>query len=164
MTQSPPEPPTEPPRNPHAGLPFTDDDATIAAALEDVSVPALMCSMVHITGDPVWVRGDIKPAGLFLNEYQGYLDEDTKAEARRRALPAILEFRDRGCVLPAPPTREVLHEMMSYLACAEVAAEVEPMFIDDLHLDGARLGGDHVGCRHPGRGQGRCAGRGDRLR
>ncbi len=38
--------------NPHAGRPFTDDDATIAAIVEDLSVPALLCSMVHITGDP----------------------------------------------------------------------------------------------------------------
>ena len=49
-------------RNPHAGLPFTDDDAAIAAALEDVSIPALLCSMVHITGDPSWIRGDLRPA------------------------------------------------------------------------------------------------------
>ena len=48
-------------RNPHAGRPFTDDDAAIAAALEDVSVPALLCSMVHITGDPSWIRGDLRP-------------------------------------------------------------------------------------------------------
>ena len=48
-------------RNPHAGEPFTDDDATIAAALEDVSVPALLCSLVHMTGDPSWIRGDIRP-------------------------------------------------------------------------------------------------------
>ena len=37
-------------RNPHAGRVFTDDDATIAAALDDLSVPALLCSMVHVTG------------------------------------------------------------------------------------------------------------------
>ena len=48
-------------RNPHAGEPFIDDDAAIAAALEDVSVPALLCSLVHMTGDPSWVRGDIRP-------------------------------------------------------------------------------------------------------
>ncbi|MFA5883292.1 MAG: NAD(P)/FAD-dependent oxidoreductase [Acidimicrobiia bacterium] len=135
-----PTPAPAPEHNPHEGLPFTDDDATIAAALEDVSIPALMCSMVHLTGDPEWVRGDIKPAGLFLNEYQGYLDEDTKAEARRRALPKIIDFRDNGCVLPPPPSREVLHEMMCYLACADVDAAVEPMFVDDLHLDGADSG------------------------
>ena len=127
-------------RNPHAGLPLTDDDATIAAALEDVSIPALMCSMVHLTGDPSWVRGDLKPAGLFLNEYQGFMDEDAKAEARRRALPAIAAFRDGGCVLPPPPSRDVLQEMMSYLACNPVADDVMPMFVDDLHLDGADSG------------------------
>ena len=41
-------------RNPHAGEPFLDDDEAIAAALEDVSVPALLCSLVHMTGDPSW--------------------------------------------------------------------------------------------------------------
>jgi len=89
--------------NPHSGLPITDDDESIAAALEDVSVPALMCSMVHLTGDPAWVRGELRPAGLFLNEYQGFMDEEPKAEARRRALAAIVAYRDSGCVLPPPP-------------------------------------------------------------
>ena len=35
----------------YAGLPITDDDAAIAAALEDVSVPTLLVSLVHLTGD-----------------------------------------------------------------------------------------------------------------
>jgi hypothetical protein len=30
----------------------TDDDAAIASALEDLSVPTLMLSLVHMTGDP----------------------------------------------------------------------------------------------------------------
>src|SRR5689334_15888319 len=74
-------------RNPHTGLPFADDDAAIAAALEDVSIPALMCSLVHMTGDPSWIRGDIRPLGAMLNEYQGYLPDEQKVEVRRRALP-----------------------------------------------------------------------------
>ena len=126
--------------NPHAGLPITDDDAAIAAALEDVSVPALMCSMVHLTGDPEWVRGELRPAGLFLNEYQGFMDEQAKAEARRRALLAIREYRDGGCMLPPPPSPEVLREIMSYLACQDVDPAVVPMFVDDLHLDGIDSG------------------------
>ena len=44
-------------RNPHAAEPFTDDDQEIAVALQDVSVPALLCSLVHMTGDPAWIRG-----------------------------------------------------------------------------------------------------------
>ncbi len=83
-------------RNPHAGIPFTDGDDAIARALEDMSIPVLMCALVHMTGDPSWIRGDIRPAGLFLNEYQGFMGEEMKAEARRRALPAIAAFRDGG--------------------------------------------------------------------
>lgn len=52
---------------------MTDDDAAIASALEDLSVPTLVLSLVHMTGDPKWIRGDIKPQGLFLNEVQGFL-------------------------------------------------------------------------------------------
>ncbi len=43
---------TDAARNPHAGRPFHDDDAAIAKALEDASIPALSCSLVHMTGDP----------------------------------------------------------------------------------------------------------------
>ena len=39
-------------RNIHEGLPIGDDDAVIAAALEDVSIPTLLLSLVHMTGDP----------------------------------------------------------------------------------------------------------------
>ena len=124
-------------RNPHAGFQFTDDDATIAAALVDVSIPALLCSLVHMTGDPAWIRTELRPQGAMLNEYQGYMSEDMKAEARRLALPAIAAFRDSGCVLPAPPPPEVLHEMMEFLGCAEIPADVAEMFLEDLHMDGS---------------------------
>ena len=50
-------------RSPHAGVPITDDDATIAAALEDVSIPTLMLSLVHMTGDPELIRGRLQTAG-----------------------------------------------------------------------------------------------------
>ncbi len=130
----------DPERNPHAGQPFTDDDAAIAAALEDVSIPALLCSMVHLTGDPSWIRGDLHPSVSLLNEYQGGMSADDMAEARRRALPAIIAYRDGGCVLPPPPSPELVHEMMSWLAREPVRDDVVPMFLEDLHLDGADAG------------------------
>ena len=87
-------------------------------------MPALLCSMVHLTGDPNWIRSELRPRVAMLNDFQGGMDSADRAEARRRALPAIAAFRDGGCVLPPPPSAELVHEMMSFLACAPVPAEV----------------------------------------
>ena len=127
---------TDPSRSPHAGQPITDDDAAIAAALEDVSIPTLVLSMVHLTGDPSWIRGDVRPNGLFLNEVQGFLSEEDKAAVRVRALEAITAFRDGGCVLPPPPSAELVQEMMSWLVCEPVPDEYVPMMLEELDLDG----------------------------
>lgn len=89
-------------RNPHAGQPFTDSDEEIARALLDVSVPTLMLSLVHMSGDPELIRGALRPAGLFLNEVQGYMSEEDKAAARDLALTVIRDYRDRGCPEPEP--------------------------------------------------------------
>lgn len=126
-------------RNTHAGTPFTDEDAAIAAALEDVSIPALLCSLVHMSGDPSWVRGPLRPAAAVLNDYQSGMGEADRAEVRRLALPVIAVYRDGGCV-PFVPDPELAHEMMSFLACGEVDPAVVPMFLEDLHLDGADSG------------------------
>ncbi len=131
---------TSPTPNPHAGAPFTDDDAAIRAALEDVSIPTLMCALVHITGDPSWIRGEFQPAGLFLNEYQGFMDEELQSRAREAALPVIAAYRDAGCVPAAAPSTELCQEMMSYLACEPVADEYVPLFLEELGLDGRDAG------------------------
>src|SRR5580704_9885907 len=99
-------------RNPHAGEPFATSDVEIAEALLDLSVPTLMLSLVHMAGDIELIRGRLRPAGLFLNEVQGYMSEDDKAEARALALDVIREYRDAGCPEPAPISAEQLHEMM----------------------------------------------------
>ena len=74
-------------RNPHVGCAFTDSDSAIEAALTDVSIPALLCSMVHVTGDPAWIRSKLRPHGLTLNQYQGGMTETEMTLTRRLALP-----------------------------------------------------------------------------
>src|SRR6202453_2898994 len=98
-------------RSLYAGRPFTTSAPEIAAALQDVSIPTLLLSLVHITGDPRFVR-DFKPAGIFLNEVQGFMSEEDKARARREALPVITNYRGRGCPEPAPLPPELIKEMM----------------------------------------------------
>ena len=67
-------------RNPHAGEPFTDSDSTIAGALEDCSIPALLCSLVHMTGDPAWIRGDIRPRLAMSLDIQSGIPAEERAE------------------------------------------------------------------------------------
>jgi 4-hydroxyacetophenone monooxygenase len=126
-------------RNPHAGEPFTDDDAAIAAALDDVSVPALLCSLVHMTGDPSWIRGDIRPRVAMSLDIQSGMPADDQAEVRRLARPAVAAYRDGGC-RPHGLSRELLREMMSFLGCRPVAGRLAGLYFDDLQFDGADTG------------------------
>ena len=103
------------PRNPHAGAPFIDDAATIRAHLEDVSVPALLCSLVHMTGDPSWIRGVERPRMLTTMEFQAAMPTEEQAAVRDRAVAAIVDYRDRGCEAFAP-SDALVREMMEFLA------------------------------------------------
>lgn len=126
-------------RNPHAGEPFGERDEAVAGALEEVSVPALLCSLVHMTGDPSWIRGDLRPrAGASFDVQLGMTPEE-QAEARRQALPAVATYRDRGCE-PHDLGSGLLAEMMTFLAGRPVAPRVEAFFLEDLHFDGADSG------------------------
>jgi len=124
-------------RNPHAGEPFATSDEDIALALADLSIPTLMLSLVHMSGDPELIRGRLRPAGLFLNEVQGYMTEEDKAEVRALALPIIARYRDQGCPEPEPVPAGLLHEMMTWLVCEDVPAEYVPMLMEEMELDGS---------------------------
>ena len=95
-----------------------------------------MLSLVHMSGDPGLIRGELKPAGLFLNEVQGYMSEDDKAAVRKIALEVIADYRDRGCPEPEPIGAELLQEMMQWLVCEPVPAEYVPMLLEEMELDG----------------------------
>ncbi len=125
----------EPLRNRYAGEPFTTTESEIAAALEQVSIPTLLLSCVHITGDPRFIR-DYHQNGIFLNEIQGFMSEEDKARARAEALPVIADYRDRGCPEPAPLPAELVKEMMDWAACETVPDAYLGLLSEELDLDG----------------------------
>ncbi len=118
------------------GAPFEADPAAIANALESASIPTLLTSLVHLTGDLSILDGDIRPAAAVLGEVQGNLTDQQKAEVRRRALAALLDYRDRGYRLPPSPDSAAVHRMMSFIVGEEVPAEYGPMMMEELALDG----------------------------
>ncbi|NKZ10743.1 NAD(P)/FAD-dependent oxidoreductase [Mycolicibacterium septicum DSM 44393] len=119
----------------HVGQPFTTPDADIAAALEQVSIPTLLLSLVHITGDPRYIR-EFKQAGLFLNEVQGFMSEEDKARVREVALPVLADYRDRGCPVPDPLPAELVREMLDWAACETVDDDNLPLVLEELDLEG----------------------------
>ncbi len=123
-------------RNPHAGEPFTTSDEQIAAALEDVSIPTLLLSLIHMSGDASILDGPLRPQGLFLNEVQGYMSEEDKAAVRVKAIEVIKDYRDRGCPEPEPVSPELLKKMMAFLVCQEVPDEYVPMMLEEMELGG----------------------------
>jgi 4-hydroxyacetophenone monooxygenase len=124
-------------RNPHAGEPFLDGDDVIATALRDVSVPALCCSLVHMTGDLAWVREFSLPKLAGSGQYDCGLTQAQQDAVRERALPVIAAYRDAGCE-PHLLSRDDLVEMMSFLACKPIAGQrITSMMLEDLQYDGA---------------------------
>ncbi|MDZ7782008.1 MAG: NAD(P)/FAD-dependent oxidoreductase [Halioglobus sp.] len=119
-----------------SGHEIPEDDALIARALEDASIPTLMMSMIHMSGDTSLLDGPIRPAGVYINEYQGYMSEEDKAAVRARALDVIRAFRDGGCKLPPPPSPETVQRMMNFIVAQEVPADYVPMMMEEMELDG----------------------------
>jgi 4-hydroxyacetophenone monooxygenase len=119
-----------------AAFSIPDDDAFIARALQDASIPTLMMSMIHMSGDASLLDGALRPAGVFINEYQGYMSEEDKATVRALAVEVIRDFRARGCVLPPPPSQETIHRMMNFLVATEVPQDYVPMMLEEMELDG----------------------------
>jgi 4-hydroxyacetophenone monooxygenase len=117
--------------------PFDHDAETIAALLEDVSVPALIASIVHLTGDPTLARGSIRPTKWIHNEWQGGLAEDDKAELRAAALAALLAWRDAGYPSPPATDDQVVRELMDWVACRPVPEPYVAMYAEEMDLAGA---------------------------
>ncbi len=126
---------SESPRHPHAGLPFDDDDAAIARALEDASVPALLCSLVHMTGDPSWIRGERRPRMGGPTLLDGGMPPEEQAAVREEAVPVIAAYRDAGCQ-PKTLSRELLTEMMEFAAARPMPERQADLFHFDLQFDG----------------------------
>jgi 4-hydroxyacetophenone monooxygenase len=123
--------------------PIREDDAAIASALESASIPTLMMSMVHVTGDASWLRGELRPRPAIMGEVQGFLSEEEKARVRRDALGVLRAYRDGGCKLPPPPSPETIREMMGFVVGEPVPDEYVPMMLEEMELDGEDLRGLH---------------------
>ena len=113
------------------GLPFGDADDVIRAAIEQASVPALLMSMVHMTGDLGILDELPGPFMLVALDLQGAMSEPDKQAVRERAFEVVRDYRDRGCPPPFIPDEHQLRVMLNVITAGQVAEE----FIDYIAAD-----------------------------
>ncbi|MEN8160805.1 MAG: NAD(P)/FAD-dependent oxidoreductase, partial [Myxococcota bacterium] len=120
----------------HPIEPISEDDAAIAKALESASIPTLMMSLIHLTGDASLLDGPIRPGPAAMGDTQGGLTDEQKAAVRRHALEALRAYRDGGSKPPQAPPPETVRRMLSFLVGERVPDEYVPMFLEEMELDG----------------------------
>ena len=116
--------------------PIVENDDTIRAALEDANIPALMVSLVHLTGDMDIVRGEIRPRARNLADPQAGVKEDQQAVVREIAFEVLKAYRDRGCTLPPAPDRARVWEMMNFMIGEEIPEDYGAFLEGELSLNG----------------------------
>ena len=102
------------------GLPFDHSDEVIRTAVEQASVPALLMSMVHMTGDLGLLDELPGPYLLFAMDLQGGMSEPDKQTVRDRAFDVIRDYRDRGCPPPLRPEGGQLRRMLDVMSAGTV--------------------------------------------
>ena len=119
------------------GLPFNDSDDVIRAAVAEASVPSLLMSMVHMTGDMGLLDDLPKPFMLIAMDLQGGMSEPDKQTVRDRGFDVIRDYRDRGCPPPFVPDAAQLQTMLDVMSAGQVTAEYLDYVAADLRFSDA---------------------------
>ncbi len=115
--------------------PITEDDGFIAEALEYAHIPSLMCALVHITGDPELIRGEIRPDISFFGDEQGNISEQDQQKIRALALRELKKLK-AGAELPPPPSQDVISEMVNFIVGRELSSDYGEFLHAELMLGG----------------------------
>lgn len=127
------------------GLPFDDNDDVIRAAINDASVPALLMSMVHMTGDMGLLDELPRPFMLIPMDLQGGMNEADKQVVRDRAFDVVCDYRDRGCPPPFVPNADQMRLMLDVMSVGQVTEDYVDYVAADLRLSDADQTGPALG-------------------
>ncbi len=116
-------------------------EGQLREALRSANIPTLQVVLTHLTGDPVWIRGDLRPGGPrgMDDNDSGGLSPDQQQHIRDATLRAVLDWRAGRLPEPSLPSDEELLEMISAQAAEQVAPEFLGMVSEELGL--VRRGG-----------------------
>jgi 4-hydroxyacetophenone monooxygenase len=114
-------------------------DETLSLALRDAELPALLPALAYLTGDASLVAADLRPPASSPSVVlapQGGMTAGQQALARRRALAALIAFRNGGCVAAAPPEGLARQRALLTFMTGDVDDSYLPMLAFELGLPG----------------------------
>jgi 4-hydroxyacetophenone monooxygenase len=116
--------------------PYPDIDSALDAALPEAHLPALLASLIHLTGDDSLLRPDTRPSYVLMadNKLGGYSDA-VQDEIRTRARAAIKAHLG-GAPMPPPLSPDTVRRMMDWVAGADIPDHYAPFLLDELNLEG----------------------------
>src|SRR5262245_63146651 len=114
--------------------PLPKDDDALYRALRDAHIPSLMAALVHVTGSPQIIRGEIRPKNDFMADAQGGLLPAQQEQIRALAFRELRKFRDGGQRLPAAPSPEIVGELVSFLIGQPVSGGYTEFLTSELAL------------------------------
>ena len=109
---------------------------TLDAALAEAHLPALLMSLVHLTGDAGLLTPERRPTYVLMADGKlGGYSREVQNDIRARAKAAISQHL-AGAPLPPPPSPATVRKMMDWIAGVDVPAHYAPFLTDELQLTG----------------------------
>jgi 4-hydroxyacetophenone monooxygenase len=109
---------------------------TIDDALAQAHLPALLMSLIHLTGDAGLLTQERRPVyDMVADPALGGFSEAVQSDIRTRARIAV-EAHLAGAPLPPPPSPATVQRMMDWIAGVDIPTHYAPFLTDELQLTG----------------------------
>lgn len=116
---------------------ITADDATIAAALSESTIGALLPAVAQLTGDLSVLRADLQPDPNNIMDPQAGLTAAQVDEARQVALAALVAHRDAGNPHAPPLDDTALRQLMGWAVGEANVDQYFGLLSEELAPDGS---------------------------
>jgi 4-hydroxyacetophenone monooxygenase len=107
------------------------DLSPLDVALETAHLPALAAAMVHLTGDPNWLRPEWRPTYTPLAREDESVSPEERGKMRAAAKQAITAYLTGEAPMSAPPSPDMVRKMMAFVAGVETIPEAYADFLND---------------------------------
>jgi 4-hydroxyacetophenone monooxygenase len=112
------------------------DIAMLDEALAVAHLPALLAALVHITGDPAWLKPQWRPAYQPLSRGETGLGPEIDAQIRAATRAALVEFLAGDRQLPPAPDAALVRKMMDFVAGEDIPEGYADFAMDELAIVG----------------------------